>query len=121
MDNRYSEYRRIREARAYRTLGKMTWWRIVAGIILLILVLLISGLPSEKLVASGHYKAAGRLMVSPAWMEKYKPEMKAVIDAGSLYADGDIAAAAETLRKNEVDPGILPEELRVLLNQSPQT
>ena len=120
MNSRYSEYRQIRQARTYRTLGKMSWWRIAVGLLLLLLVFLISGLPSQRLVKSGHYKTAERLMISPAWMEKYKPELKAVIDAGSLYADGDVDGAAEKLREENVDPEKLPEELRTLLEQSNQ-
>lgn len=116
MGSRYSEYRRIRQARTYRTLGKMSWWRIIVGLLLLMLALLISGLPSDRLVASGHYKAAERLMISPAWMEKYKPERKAVIEAGSLFAAGDTTGAADKLRESGVDPDTLPEELRALLD-----
>ena len=33
MDDRHSVYRQIRAQRTYRTLGKMSWWRIVLGII----------------------------------------------------------------------------------------
>lgn len=120
MGSRYSEYRQIRESRTYRTLGRMSWWRIVIGLLLLLLVLLISGVPSKKLAESGHYKTAERLMISPAWMEKYKPDLKAMIDAGSLYADGDFDGAADRLRKENVDPEMLPEELRVLLAQKDQ-
>ena len=120
MESHYGEYRRIRQERVYRTLGKMSWWRVIIGLLLLLLAFLISGLPSERLAASGHYRAAERLMISPAWMEKYKPEQKAVIDAGSLYADGDLAGAADRLRESGVDPDTLPEELRILLEQSAQ-
>ena len=59
-------------------------------------------------------------MISPAWMEKYKPDLKAMIDAGSLYADGDFDGAADRLRKENVDPEMLPGELRVLLEQKDQ-
>ena len=53
-------------------------------------------------------------------VKEEQPEQKAVIDAGLLYADGDVAGAADRLRESGVDPDTLPEELRVLLEQSSQ-
>ena len=47
MDNRYGTYRQIRAQRTYRTLGKMSWWRIVLGLALLLSVFLISGFFSQ--------------------------------------------------------------------------
>jgi len=94
MDNKYSVYRKIRFDRTYRTLGKMSWWRIVLGIVLLIVVLLISGVVSQRLAAGGNFRAAEKLMIHPAWMEKYKPETKAFIEAGVIFQDGDFEKAA---------------------------
>ena len=95
MDDRHSVYRQIRAQRTYRTLGKMSWWRIVLGTALLLSVFLISGFFSQRLAAAGHFKAAQRLMVSPRWVETYRPALKAYIEAGVLYQDGDYAAARE--------------------------
>lgn len=93
MNERYSLYRQIRYQRAYKTLGKMSWWRIVLGVALLILALFISGVPAKSVAARGHFVLADKLIVSDAWMVKYKPELKAFIDAGVLYENGDYAAA----------------------------
>lgn len=99
MDNRYSIYQKIRQDRTYRTLGKMSWWRILLGLLLLVLVLLISGTPSQWLASGGNFRLAEKLMISPAWMEKYKPETKAYIEAGVLYQDGDFAGALDSFGK----------------------
>lgn len=99
MDNRYSIYQKIRQDRTYRTLGKMSWWRILLGLLLLLLVLLISGTVSQWLASSGNFRLAEKLMISPAWMEKYKPETKAYIEAGVLYQDGDFAGALDSFGK----------------------
>ena len=37
MDNRYGTYRQIRALRTWRPLGKMSWWRVIVGIALLVL------------------------------------------------------------------------------------
>ena len=95
MDNRYSTYRQIRAERTYRPLGKMSWWRIVLGSALLLSVFLISGFFSQRLAAAGHFRAAEKLMVSPRWVETYRPALKAYIEAGVLYQDGDYEAARE--------------------------
>ena len=71
----------------------MTWWRIVLGVALLILALFISGAPAKSVAARGHFVLADKLIVSDAWMVKYKPELKAFIDAGILYETGDYTAA----------------------------
>ena len=97
MDNKYSTYRKIRYDRTYRPLGKMTWWRVVAGIALLIFVLLLSGTVSQAFALYGKYAAADALMISPGWMEQYKPEVKAWIEGGLLFEDGDYEKAWELL------------------------
>ena len=101
MDNRYGLYRSIRHARTNRTLGKMSWWRVALGLALLLFVLLLSGAVSQRLANAGQFKAADALMLSDTWMEKYKPELKAYIEAGVLYQQGDYAAAAEAFGQLE--------------------
>ena len=101
MDGRYSTYRQIRAERTWRPLGKMTWWRIVLGVALLLFVFLLSGFFSQQLAAAGHFKAAERLMVSPSWMETYKPELKAYIEAGVLYQDGAYEQARDAFAEIE--------------------
>ena len=94
MDNNINEYRNIRYQRTYRTIGKMSWWRIVVGVVLIVFVLFLSGWPSQMLAARGKFIAAEKAMISPEWMEDYKPETKAFIEAGVLYENGDYEAAA---------------------------
>ena len=117
MNNRTAVYRQIRAQRTWRPLGKMSWWRIVAGIALLLLALLLSGVPAQRLAASGRFEAADRLILSRAWMEKYKPESLRFIRAGVLYEHGEEAAAGELLRN--INPSDLSEgearEYEVLL------
>ena len=91
--SKYAVYRQIRQERTYRPLGRMTGWRVALGLLLLAAVLFIAGVPSQSLAARGHFKAAKTLMLAPGWMEKYKPETKAFIEAGVLYEDGDAEAA----------------------------
>lgn len=95
MDNKYSTYRAIRFQRTNRPLGRMTWWRALLGLALLLFVFLLSGAVSKGFAARGHFKAAQTLMISPAWMEKYNPSLKAYIEAGFLYEDGDYEAALQ--------------------------
>ena len=95
MDSPYSSYRAIRAQRTWRPLGKMSWWRIVLGSALLLSVFLISGFFSQRLALNGHFKAAEKLMVSPRWVERYNPTLKAFIEAGVLYQDGDYEAARD--------------------------
>ena len=95
MDNRYGTYRQIRAQRTYRPLGKMSWWRIVLGAALLLSVFLISGFFSQRLAAAGRFRAAEKLMVSPRWVETYRPALKAYIEAGVLFQDGDYEAARD--------------------------
>ena len=46
-------------------------------------------------------------MISPAWMERYKPETKAFIEAGVLYQNGEYAAASSAFGSiTEVDAAI---------------
>lgn len=117
MNNRTAVYRQIRAQRTWRPLGKMSWWRIVAGVTLLLLALLLSGVPAQRLAASGRFEAAERLILSRAWMEKYKPESLRFIRAGVLYEHGEEAAAGELLRN--INPSVLSEgearEYEVLL------
>ena len=95
MDNRYGTYRQIRAQRTWRPLGKMSWWRVVLGTALLLSVFLISGFVSQRLAQAGHFRAAEKLMISPRWVETYRPDLKAFIEAGILYQDGDYAAARD--------------------------
>jgi len=95
MDNKYSVYRQIRYNRTYRTLGKMSWWRIILGTVLIILVLLISGFIPQRLAARGEFILAEKLMIAPGWMEQYKPDTKAFIEAGVLYQNEKFEAASE--------------------------
>lgn len=101
MENRYSVYQKIRQDRTYRTLGKMSWWRVALGISLLLLVLLISGTVSQFCASGGHFKLAEKLMIAPAWMEKYKPETRDYIEAGVLFQEGDYESAFNAFRKIE--------------------
>ena len=117
MNGRTAVYRQIRAERTWRPLGKMSWWRIAAGIALLLFALLLSGVPSQRLAASGRFEAADRLILSRAWMEKYKPESLRFIRAGVLYEHGEEAAAGELLRN--INPSDLSEgeaqEYQILL------
>lgn len=101
MENRYSVYQKIRQDRTYRTLGKMSWWRVALGVALLLLVLLISGTVSQFFASSGHFKLAEKLMIAPAWMEKYKPETRDFIEAGVLFQEGDYESACKAFRNIE--------------------
>ena len=101
MDNRYGTYRQIRAQRTWRPLGRMSWWRVVLGCALLLSVFLLSGFFSQRLAESGHFKAAEKLMLSPRWVETYRPTLKAYIEAGVLYQDGDYAAAREAFARIE--------------------
>lgn len=102
--NRFSLYRQIRYQRTYRTIGKMSWWRIVLGIVLMASVFLISGVVSQYFASHEQFRTAQFLMISPQWMENNKPETKAFIEAGVLFEDGSYAAAAEAFGQiDEVD------------------
>ena len=84
MSNKFDTYRSIRFKRTYRTLGKMSWWRIVLGLALMCYVLLLSGLVSQLFASREKFVVAEKLMISPEWMDEYKPETKAFIEAGVL-------------------------------------
>ena len=115
MDNNLNEYRNIRYQRTYRTIGKMSWWRIVLGIVLVIFVVFLSGWPSQMLAARGKFIAAEKAMISPAWMEDYKPETKAFIEAGVLYENGQYEAAAEAFEVIEnIDAALSMESVSYL-------
>lgn len=101
MDNKYSVYRNIRYNRTYRTLGKMSWWRVVLGAVLIVYVLLLSGLVSQIFATREQFVIAEKLMISPEWMEKYKPETKAFIEAGVLYQNGKINEALDEFKSLE--------------------
>ena len=93
--SKYSVYRQIRQARTYRTLGKMSWQRIALGLALLASVFFISGAVSGFFAARGHFRTAQRLLLSKRWVETYRPELKAWIDAGVRYEEGDYEDAFE--------------------------
>ena len=101
MDNKYSIYRDIRYKRTFRTIGKMSWWRIVLGIVLIVFVVFLSGLPSQMLASREEFQLAEKMMISPEWMEKYKPETKAFIEAGVLYQDGKLEEALAAFEQIE--------------------
>ena len=101
MDDKYSVYRNIRYNRTYRTLGKMSWWRVVLGAVLVVYVLLLSGLVSQIFATREQFVIAEKLMISPEWMEKYKPETKAFIEAGVLYQNGKINEALDEFKSLE--------------------
>ena len=107
MSSRISIYRQIRAQRTWRPLGKMSWWRVGVGIALLLFALLLSGVPSQRLAASGRFEAAERLIISHAWMERYKPESMRFIQAGALYERGEEEAARELL--GSINPSDLSE------------
>ena len=99
--NKYSVYRRIRQERTYRTLGRMTWWRIVLGLVLLASVFFISGAVSRFFAERGHFHTAEKLMVSRRWVETYRPDTLAFIEAGLLYEDGDYEGARAAFHAQE--------------------
>ena len=115
MDNRYADYRQIRYNRTYKTLGSMNLVRIVLGIVLLISVLFISGTVSEYFAVHERYTTAEKTMLSPRWMEKYKPETKAYIEAGALYEEGDLNGAYDALLK--VDPAELSDSKKLVFSR----
>lgn len=101
---KYSVYRQIRQARTYRTLGRMSWQRTALGLALLASVFFISGAVSEFFAARGHFVTARRLMLSPAWVERYRPELGRYIEGGALLeeaGDGEALAAYRALGFSE--------------------
>ena len=93
MDNKFSLYRKIRYDRTYRPLGKMSWWRITLGTLLLLSILFFTGIVSRPFEAKGDFRTAKVLLITPAWLAHYHPEDLAYIEAGILYQDGDYAGA----------------------------
>ena len=91
--NKYSVYRKIRQDRTYRTLGRMSWQRVVLGLVLLASVFFLSGTVSRFFAERGHFRTAERLMVSRRWVETYRPDTLAFIEAGLLYEAGDYEGA----------------------------
>ena len=105
MDRRdkYALYRKIRHDRTYRTLGEMSWWRVLLGSLLLLSILFFTGTVSRLYTARGEFHTARALLITPAWMERYLPEDLAYIDAGVLYEDGDYEAALDAFRGIDLD------------------
>ena len=104
----FARNRKIKEDRVYKTLGKMSWQRVVLGVILLLYVFMLAGTVSEFCLNHGHPKAADTFMVE-AWMDKYKPEEKALIKAWVAYGEEDIGKAYGLL--SDLDYEVLPEKL----------
>ena len=107
--NKYAYYRQVRYQRTNRPLGRMSWWRVVLGAALLLAVFFIAGTFSQQAAARGNFALAEKLMVSPGWMERYKPDTKAVIDSGSLLTNGDYDTAYDTVVS--IDKGMLSEKM----------
>lgn len=101
MDNKYSVYRKIRQERTYRTLGQMSWWRVLLGTLLLLSILFFTGIVSRPYAAKGDFRTAKILLITPAWMARYHPEELAYLDAGVLYQDGYYDAAMVNFRSLE--------------------
>lgn len=99
--NKYSVYRKIRQDRTYRTLGRMSWQRVVLGLVLLASVFFLSGAVSRFFAERGHFRTAERLMVSRRWVETYRPDTLAFIEAGLLYEAGDYEGAYAAFRTQE--------------------
>lgn len=89
----YARNRQVKYDRVYKTIGKMTPLRVLLGALLLLSVFFLAGTVSESFANRGMFRAAELCMLSPTWMEKYKPEEKAYIEAGVLYESGDYDAA----------------------------
>lgn len=102
-NNKFSLYRRIRYDRTYRTLGKMSWWRVTLGTLLLLSILFFTGIVSRPFEARGEFRTAKALLITPAWLAHYHPEDLAYIEAGILYQDGDYEAALEAFRGLDTD------------------
>lgn len=103
MESKYSLYRRIRQERTYRTLGKMSWWRVLLGTLLLVSILFFTGIVSRPYAAKGDFRTAKILLITPAWMAHYHPDDLAYLDAGVLYQDGCYAAAMVNFRSLETE------------------
>ena len=101
--DKYALYRRIRQERTYRPLGKMSWWRIVLGTLLLLSILFFTGTLSTPFAARGDFRTAKILLITPAWMAHYHPDDLAYLDAGVLYQNGDYEAALDAFRGIDLD------------------
>ncbi len=107
--NKYSVYRKIRYDRTYRPLGRMSWWRVVLGLVLLSSVFFLSGTVSRSFAARGHWQTAERLLLSKAWMQRYRPDLLAFIEAGAACGEGEYDMAFErltTLDASALDTGL---------------
>ena len=97
----FARNRKIKEDRVYRTLGRMSWQRVVLGVILLLYVFILSGIVSEFFLLRGSYKTADTFMVE-AWMEKYKPEEYTLIKSGAAFDAGDADGACRRIRDMDI-------------------
>ena len=94
-NNKFSLYRRIRHDRTYRPLGKMSWWRVALGSLLLLSILFFTGIVSRPFAARDEFRTAKALLLFPAWMERYHPEDLAYLEAGLLFQNGEYEEALE--------------------------
>lgn len=113
-NNRFSLYRRIRHERTYRTLGKMSWWRVVLGTALLVSILFFTGILSRPFAARGEFRTARALLLFPSWMEHYHPEDLAYLDAGILYEDGKYAEALTAFEALSSDAALSMQSVSAL-------
>lgn len=116
MDRRdkYALYRKIRHDRTYRTLGKMSWWRVLLGSVLLLSILFFTGIASRPYAARGDFRTAKAMLITPAWMAHYHPEELAYLEAGILYQDGHYEDALEGFRSLDTDAARLMKSLSAL-------
>lgn len=98
-----AENRKIKADRVYKTLGKMSWQRVVLGFALLVLIVFLSGVASDFFFKGGHYRLAENCMISEKWMENNKPDAKKLIDAGYLYSNSDADGAYELIVSIDTD------------------
>ena len=102
-NNRFSLYRRIRHERTYRTLGKMSWWRVALGTALLVSILFFTGILSRPFAARDDFRTAKALLLFPSWMEHYHPEDLAYLEAGILFQEGRYGEAMDAFGALESD------------------
>lgn len=100
MNDKYAVYRKIKHDRAFKTLGKMSLWRVALGILLLIFVFIMTGTVSMLFANNGNFKAAERLIVT-GWMDEYTPDRAAYFRAGARLQEGNAEAAYELLAEVE--------------------
>lgn len=89
--------RQIKADRVYKTLGRMSWQRVVLGIVLLIFVLMLAGIGAEFCLNRGQYDTAQKLIVAEKWMAEYKGAEKKLIDAGAALESGEPEKAYELI------------------------